>query len=509
MNISFKSKDSLYKIFSTLKKLPPYKKVTVQFPDRHEVFNHPRRWKQLKELINEYHLDVSFMVSSREHSNYFKGIGLNVQYERQRSRITRTWHTIKKIVRGDTPWTHKKVVSWLIIIAEIAVFILLWSFFWWVISPKATITITPNARIRPITYKYLIYPTQSGFVDTTAYTNPLIIPYQKTLIEYTTSLAVNIATISYSTNPAKGSVTLTNTLPTPYSLVAWTQLITDQWFIYRTDSGVEIAEWSIENPSISIVQVTADPVSESWIRQWEESNILAWTRMLIRNLSESLVMQWIRWESNEDFVWGSIEATGVVSQDDIEKLKQELIVTMDENKKNYLNQATQWDVEYINLPFEPFTQFKPLRFETDAQQWDNLIQIEWTVTWELSYHRIARSDLIGATQQYIEQRPLLGHELLETDIWSLRMYDLIETPTTGQYYVPIKLNTIRWYDFTADQSGIRSEIAQRVAWSSRNEAATDILGYDQVLDVDISISPPRYDTLPENTERIVIQGNDE
>jgi hypothetical protein len=41
---------------------------------------------------------------------------------------------------------------------------------------------------------------------------------------------------------------------------------------------------------------------------------------------------------------------------------------MDENKKSYLNEATQLESEFINLPFDQFIEFRPLRFETDAEQ---------------------------------------------------------------------------------------------------------------------------------------------
>lgn len=505
MNIIFRSGDSLYKVFSTLKKLPPYKKVTVSFPDRHEIFNHPRWWKQLQELINEYHLDIRFMVSSREHSNYFQGIWLAVIYEKPHSWFTKIFYEGQKILRWDAPWTHKKVVSWLIIIAEIAVFILLWSFFRWVISPKASITITPNARIRPITYRYLLYPIQSWFVSESTYIDPLTIPYEKILLEYTTSLVVDISDITYTTTPSQGKIMLTNTLPTPYSLLPWTQFITDQWFIYRSDTSIELAAWSVDEPATSTVNLTADAISESGIRQWEEANILAWTRMRIRNLSESMVMQWLWWDSIENFVWWSVETEWVVSQDDIEKLKEKLISTMSEDKKNHLNEATQLENDYINLPFDQFIQFTPIRFETDAQQWDDLIQIEWTVTWELIYHRISRANLLKKMQTYMKQRPLIGFQLLDTDVWSLRIYDLIDTPITWQYYMPTRLNTIRGYDFTADENWIRSEIVERIAWASRDESSSIILWYDQVLDTDINISPPWYDTLPESVERITVK----
>ena len=508
MTILFKEGDSLYKIFSTLKKLPPYRKASIIFPARHEIFNHPRWWKQLQELVTEYHLDVNFVVSSRKHSLYFESVGLQVLYEPPHSPIWRLRRQFNKIIRWDTPWTHKKVVSRLIILAELAIFILLWSFFWWVISPKATIQIESNAQIRPLTYRYLLYPSWSWLANDSLYTTPLTLPYEQVTLEYTTSLWLDIADITYTTSPAQWSIRIINTLPSSYSLVQWTQFVTDQWNVYRSDTSIEIPAWTSQDPVIVSARLTSTEVNDLWVRQWEDANILEWTRLRIKNLSESMVMQWIRAESIDRFEGWRVKANWVVSENDIATLRRQLEDTMDENKRNYLNQATQWDSDYFNLPFDRFISFTPTRFETDAEQWDDLIQIQWTITGELTYHRIARSDLINAMKNHLLERPLVWYRLMDTDQWSLRMYDLIETPTTGQYYMPTRLNTIRGYDFENDQNGIESEIIQRIAWRSRDEAQSIILWYEQVQQATISMSPPWYDTLPESTERITIEGTE-
>jgi hypothetical protein len=120
----------------------------------------------------------------------------------------------------------------------------------------------------------------------------------------------------------------------------------------------------------------------------------------------------------------------------------------------------------------------------------------------LIYHQIPRTSLISNISAYVQERPLPGNTLLTYDMWSLRIYDLIQTSTTGQYYMPTRLNTVRWYDFENDKNILTSEIIDRIKWLSLAQAKKVILSYSQILDIDISMSPPWYDTLPESEERI-------
>lgn len=427
---------------------------------------------------------------------------MDVLYEKPRSSTHLFFLDIYNILLWRTAWAHKKIVSRLIITVEIGVFLLLLSFFWWVISPQATITITPDAQLRPVTYKYLIYPVVDGITYDSSYTSPLSLWYEKITVDYSTTLSIDVANITYETQPAKWTVSIINTLPEEYSLIAWTQLITDQWIIYRTDVGVNIPAWSTENPTSQSVSITWEEFNAYGVRQWEESNSIWWTRLWVRNLSESMVMQAIWAQVDTSLEWWSVIANWVVSEADIEQLKENLIETMDSDKKQYLNKATQDDTKNIILPFDEFIEFIPERFTTDAESGDALIQLEWAVEWKLIYHQIPKTSLISNISDYVQERPLPGNTLLTYDMWSLRIYDLIQTPTTGQYYMPTRLNTVWWYDFENDQNILTSEIIDRIKWLSLTDAEKVILSYSQILDIDISMSPPRYDTLPNTEERI-------
>ena len=74
MHISFSKKDSLYKIFKILKKVPPYRQVTISIEKEHELFQHKWRAQQLTELINEHHIDATFIVKSTDQKEYFAAV---------------------------------------------------------------------------------------------------------------------------------------------------------------------------------------------------------------------------------------------------------------------------------------------------------------------------------------------------------------------------------------------------------------------------------------------------
>jgi hypothetical protein len=74
MKIHYKKTDSLYQIFSMLKKIPPYKKVQIFIDEDHELFNHKRWSQQLGELIKEQHIDAIFLVTTKDHFAYFDDV---------------------------------------------------------------------------------------------------------------------------------------------------------------------------------------------------------------------------------------------------------------------------------------------------------------------------------------------------------------------------------------------------------------------------------------------------
>ena len=79
MQFHFTTKDSVYTILAQLKKLPSYKKVVLSFNDDHTIFEHIWWGKQIKECIDEKHLQVICMISNKKQKLYFENCGITTQ----------------------------------------------------------------------------------------------------------------------------------------------------------------------------------------------------------------------------------------------------------------------------------------------------------------------------------------------------------------------------------------------------------------------------------------------
>lgn len=72
MHIVFKAKDSLYKIFKIIKKIPPYKKAVISIDKNHELFEHKWWAKQLADLLREQHIDATFRIDTKKQATFFE-----------------------------------------------------------------------------------------------------------------------------------------------------------------------------------------------------------------------------------------------------------------------------------------------------------------------------------------------------------------------------------------------------------------------------------------------------
>ncbi|NCQ81936.1 hypothetical protein GW750_03925 [bacterium] len=74
MKLFFLKDDSLYRIFKTLQKISTTKQVEVYIEKQSPFFDHPRRGKQIKELIEKSNLDVVFATKSEKSKLYFEEV---------------------------------------------------------------------------------------------------------------------------------------------------------------------------------------------------------------------------------------------------------------------------------------------------------------------------------------------------------------------------------------------------------------------------------------------------
>jgi hypothetical protein len=75
-----------------------------------------------------------------------------------------------------------------------------------------------------------------------------------------------------------------------------------------------------------------------------------------------------------------------------------------------------------------------------------------------------------------------------------------ETP--WYYIIPTKLPTIKKYNIEKDSLGIISEMKDKIAWLTTEQASKIILEYDEIDAVKIQITPRWYSIVPDIKSRI-------
>ena len=162
MKLTFKAQDSIYKIFKTLQKIPSYKKVKVFIDHQHSLFHHQRRGEQIKEEIEKNHLQVVFVCKTLAAKEYFNNCELATQYNPasrlQRARQSIEWLAFWSKKAHKNLLVKKTYLSYLVLLSEWAVIFLVIYFFWNVLSPNATLHITPAHHVESIVYNFRFFP---------------------------------------------------------------------------------------------------------------------------------------------------------------------------------------------------------------------------------------------------------------------------------------------------------------------------------------------------------------
>ena len=510
MHISFSKKDSLYKIFKILKKVPPYRQVTISIEKEHELFQHKWRAQQLTELINEHHIDATFIVKSSLQQDYFSSVGLPVSIKWKQwvrwyfDRIKNWFFSTKSIHRQLL--AKKNVPSYLIVVSEIAVLLVIWSFFRWLVSPKATITIVPSHDIVPVVYQYWFYPAWSGMSVASELHNQITIPYQIESIPYNQEMTIDVKDITYTYEPAHGQIEFINYLSEPVSLVWWTQLTTSWGVLYTLDRWINIPWWREDRPGRIRSNVTAEEYTENWLAIWELWNITQWTELFIKKIDESIIEKKVFALAKSGFSDWKSEGKWTVIQEDIEWIEETILQSMRKNKKAHLQDQFMNHDNAILLPFDELVTFSVQEFISTATVWDSTTFVDWTVNATLNYAYISVDDFYNAVEEFIKQRPLQGKFLIDYDPHSVEFFVLRPEEEDPNYFkVPVKVNTIWWYNFLEDTYDLWKEMINNVKELSRDDAKELLLQYDEVRDVIIKLSPPWYDTLPQDPNRISIR----
>lgn len=398
---------------------------------------------------------------------------------------------------------QKKGLSALVLLAEVGVIGVILYLFRWLLSPTASISITPSHSTESIVYNFLITPAAS----TEDFSNKpqLQLQYSTWYITTTEELTFPLQKIEYEITNARIEATITNTLPSAFSLVQWTTFTTEEGIIFKTDVAVtipaaEAVDW--ENIILWTTKVYLDalPYQENWLPIGERGNLHADTHLYIKNLAES----------NEDKLiyaipdkliqqWATTER-GIVHENDVANVEASLRNMLQQRKKELLYQhVKQW--ERIIVPFDELITLEVQNFSTTTPAGSTWSTVEWEVTYRIDYVSISRADLEKSIHKYLSQRPQDVLTLLALQRQNIIFYTPRET-WTGVYIVPTKFDVLRGYNFSDDTTNLLEDMRAKIAGKTKQEAHAILIWYEQVWNIDITIRPPRYDTLPPIASRI-------
>ncbi len=508
MKIVFWPNDSIYKIIQTIKKIPNYKQAFIDIHKDHRLFQHQRRSSYFQWIIADHNLDVIFLSRSSKTTEYRKKWGNRVQEEEK-------WHRFLQLLKdprqaGQQLLNFHKVllikknyVSVFVLLAEFIVLISLLYLFWSLISPKATVYITPAYDIEPLVYNFRYYPLEDKQVH--EFQTYLSVPYQRKSIPYSYEASLHVQNMQYSQKEARWVIELHNTFSYTYSLKNRTTIVTDEGILFTFDDRVDVPWWSIENPWKAKVTVTAKASFENGELIWESGNIPKGKLVYIKNLPESLEEKKIRWVAASNFKWGKNIETWTVIEEDIKKIEENILSNMEKQKTAYVNAYEREDNEVL-LPYPDLFEFDIQEFVTTSQIGEEASFVEGKVNTNISYPFITRENLQRWVTDYLWQRSWEDIQLTQFDRNWIIFYDYIfmeETEKTPAHYViPTKVPIINIYNIEKDTLWIIGEIKDRIAWLDKEEAKKIILDYQEIDGAEIEISPRIFNFIPSVKARI-------
>ncbi len=505
MKLVFSKDDSIYKIVQTIKKIPNYKKSSIDIHPENRIFRHSRRWTYLKTIIEEHHLDITFTAYDKLSIKYRESAGLPFHKKLKKSGLSSlSVNTVLQKINSfhKVMFLKKNYMSVFVILAEFSVLITLLYVFWTLISPNATVLITPAYQLENVVYNFRYYPQEDFAAH--QFQKYLSIPYYTGTINYDYDMSANVQNIRYEQESAQGTVVIKNTYPYTYSLLNKTRIITDEGVLFTFNKRVDVPGGSEERPGTARVRVTAEERFDTWELIGEVGNIPKGKIAYIKNLNDEDKKR-VTVEAYSQFKWGKTIPIGTVIQDDIKNVEAEILATIEKNKNRYLKSQYN-NPEHIILPDESLYQIKIDKFETTSELWEASSFVEGKVDASIDFPFVLYEDVVKWIEAFLTQRAENDIHLTSFDKNSLALYTITWVDPAGDdpgyYLIPTKLPAIKKYNIETDALWIISEIKDKIAGLDTAAASKIILSYKEIDAVKTKITPRWYSIIPETKSRI-------
>lgn len=501
MKLTFWAQDSIYKIFKLLKKVPRGKQVDI-FLDTHPLLEDAWWIETFVKYIRELEITISVTTKSHYLAEQLATYGIQTTFIGSKNIYERTISYLSKKLGKTNPLLSpaEYIKSKLSLIAELLVLGIIVYLFWWTISPKATIHIYPTTTIQPVSYWFLVFPFQNKPELTVA---PLSFARYTWEIITTISKTIDLQSFTTELLPAKWTVRLYNTLEEDISLLEGTVLSTENGILYTLDSWVRIPAWLPKKPWTVDIAITARDYFDDGTPIGEEGNIKKEVILYVDKLPESKNQKAVWAYPLQDLVNGETVLSGMVVSTDIQRLEKQLLEDIQQQLNGIIRKENN-NKDHLPVPLPEEIDITVNRFVTNAQPGESASFLQWTMDLTISYPYIKKSELEKQSQLYLEQRSTSHIQKWWLSLERVDFYDP-RALWSGAYILPTTLQTFGSYDFSTDTYNITPKIKQVIAWHSKEDAKSAALLFDEVQDIDITISPFWYNAIPKSVDKIILQ----
>lgn len=504
MKLFFTKSDALYKIMKSLEKVPKGKHLFLYIDNENSFFSHPRRGKQIDSLLKERWVPYTCVCKDTKTKTFFENLGMPYQYDAP-NRFLQAFHFVGMFLFNFkkfhlSVFTKKSTLSYVFIIGEVLLIAAIIYVMYQFLVPSTKILIQPAYTVEDIVYNFRYYKEDAQSGSALEDWNYISVPYQIGAMQYSQTLSVPIYSLQYLGKPSSGRITIANTLSTKYTLKIGTRFITDDKLIFTADSSFVLPAWSRTNPSLTTISVTAADKDENGAIIGNKWNIGSWTRLLIRNLQQSFVLGSIYATATTDFSGWYVNSGSTISDKDILLIKEKLLASVSwDNKKVIVKKQFNNENQFL-LPLANLITVEDVKYTINWKSGDKVDVLEWKIDVVYRYPYIIWNNLLDAIMHYLEQRPSQTRQLISLQKNTTIFYDV---STLGELIIiPTKVSAVWWYDFKQDTNHLLSEITDKIAWKSQEEAKNILLSYPEISAVILKLSPVWSDILPTLKSRI-------
>lgn len=508
MKLFFLKEHSLYKIFKTIEKVPSGRTIYIYIDPEHSFFDNEWRGKEIKELLQKKNLNAMFVTKTEKSKYFFSSLWLTVLHEEKHKIIKYLrlfydfFFNIKKF--HLQVYTKKNYIFYVVFGFEVFFVLIILFLLYSLILPSTRLNIVPTSQIESVIYNFRYYPfSDSAFQKDSRYLN---IPYYTGYIDYKYDMTISTSNIKYIQQPSQGMIELVNKIPKDYSFLQNTRFVTDDGRQFVAVKDFTVLQWTENNPWKTMVLIKAMEQDIQWVLMWSRGNIIKWTKLFIKNMTNSYYAQNIYGQVIDDFTWGNLHSQGVVSVKDIGILSGKLVDAIYKQKRNIVFSNFK-SPENIVLNFDSLISTQINSVQIKNVPGENTPLLKWSIIARFNFNYIKKTDLLAMVDRYVKQRLYDKMKVFSIDTSSIVFFQDMKEESWHIFVIPTKVDIKQYYDFAKDINGILPDLKERIVWLTEEKARDVLFSYPEISSFDITIRPPRYTTISKLKSRINVYVN--